>query len=487
VRDQRPFNTLLLTTAIGLLPLPLFAAEPPEAAPQPSAVLNRLMELNPHLAADDPRELPMKLRSLLQDEYGFFCGAADLFYVWCGEHCRDWLEQADGIVQLHGDFHIGNIGTYQAAGIPGRDVYFGVRDLDETVRGPVQLDLLRAMTGLRFVAAGNGLPDYDSITRPAARKLIATYVSTLQGQASLASVVGQSRRATALLAEARQGKMGRYLRAYYDQSQRTGFVPVRVKKKSGEVADFMEPVDDAKRKQIVNGLWSYFQSETASGASKRFRPADGGQFEAGVLALARWTRLDSGAGQGLTEYLVLLDRTLIHGDIHVILQLTDAPAPAAARAGVLPSSSGPARARGITTAYRQFQLPTMWFVGAVEIEGQGFLLKSKDPWRKEPSPRDFSTSDSLVEAAELLGAVLGSAHRRGLADPAGEARTIGGLLADLETTLLLRSAEAEAYLREQFRLLRADPVAQGYLELADGFIEQRAEGHAPKPRRRARK
>ena len=83
--------------------------------------------------------------------------------------------------------------------------------------------------------------------------------------------------------------------------------------------------------------------------------------------------------------------------------------------------------------------------------------------------------------------MLGSAHRRGLADPAGDARTIGGLLADLETTLLLRSAEAEAYLREQFRLLRADPVAQGYLELADGFVEQRAEGRAPKPRRRSRK
>ena len=123
MQDAGWFYRFVLTLVLALGPLAPLAAEAQDAtSPQPSAVLAQLMELNPHLATDDPRELPMKLRGLLRGEAEFFEGTADLFYLWCARHCSDWLEQTEGMVPLHGDAHLGNIGTYQAVGKMGRDI-----------------------------------------------------------------------------------------------------------------------------------------------------------------------------------------------------------------------------------------------------------------------------------------------------------------------------------------------------------------------------
>ena len=68
----------------------------------------------------------------------------------CG---RAWLADRDAYVTQQGDQHLGNIGTYLAAGEFGT-LGFGMVDFDDSQTLPFQFELLQGVISLRLAAEG---------------------------------------------------------------------------------------------------------------------------------------------------------------------------------------------------------------------------------------------------------------------------------------------------------------------------------------------
>ncbi len=81
------FDVSATVLVISLLACAAVRAQDPNSSE--ADVLGRIKMLNPHLSVHDPRELPMKLRAVLQDEYTFSRGTADSFYAYCRKHCPE--------------------------------------------------------------------------------------------------------------------------------------------------------------------------------------------------------------------------------------------------------------------------------------------------------------------------------------------------------------------------------------------------------------
>ena len=281
-------------------------AGPPERDGSPSLApptgLLRISELNPDLATDDPRELPMKVRSLLRDEHQFFRGTADLFYAWCGQHCRDWLDGDTGWVRLHGDVHIGNVGTYPIT--PDGRTSFGVVDLDESVVGPFQFDLLRAMTSVVFAARHNGQQLSPAQARQAATSMCTAYVEALRGRAEPASLPDCQPIVGKLLKEAAAGQLADTFEDYCRARPAPEFKPFRQSKK-GRLKDLMEPVSTEERRGLVDAFRRFLSDAAERGQANPY--GDPTALTAAVHDVVRWTRLDSAGSQGLHKYLMLVD------------------------------------------------------------------------------------------------------------------------------------------------------------------------------------
>src|SRR5205814_6023112 len=92
--------------------------------------------------------------ALSADESNFWRGSRDLYFAWCGEHAKDWLEDKGAYLLNHGDLHPGNIGKYATEGKLGETAP-GMVDFDETARLPFQIELLQGLISLRLVAREN--------------------------------------------------------------------------------------------------------------------------------------------------------------------------------------------------------------------------------------------------------------------------------------------------------------------------------------------
>jgi uncharacterized protein (DUF2252 family) len=442
---------------------PIAARRSPPAA---TGTLHRVRELNPHLAADDPRALPMKLRSLLRDEYRFFRGSAGLFYAWCAINCRDWLKPESDWVRLHGDPHIGNIGTYptQCDGSPR----WGVVDLDESVVGPFQLDLLRAMTAIQSAAIRQERPLSPAESHRAAQALCEAYVEALRGRCQAADLPSRQPIVATLLEKARSGRLTDTTSDYCRPETPPCFRRSR-SSKNGDLKDVMKPATEEERRHLVEALWQFVANDTGPvGQTNPYTTPD--MLNAAVHDVVRWARVGSSGSQGLRKYLVLMD-WVCGGQRHeLIVQFKEEPAPAAVRAGLLPATPGADRGREVANAYVCLQSPPMWFVGHASIGDRSFLIKTKNPWTHEPDPDDFDGPDRL---ADLLGSTLGAAHRTatlrdGRTDDhihrmASGAKTLAPDLAN-------RSLRVTRYLQAEYYCLSANPRARELAAQADQFL-----------------
>jgi uncharacterized protein (DUF2252 family) len=82
-------------------------------------------------------------------------------------------------VQLCGDAHLANFGTYAS---PERNLVFDINDFDETLRGPFEWDLKRLVASFEIAARANGFDPRDS-----ASIVSATVISYCTTMAELAS------------------------------------------------------------------------------------------------------------------------------------------------------------------------------------------------------------------------------------------------------------------------------------------------------------
>ena len=436
-------------------------------------VLTRVIAENKNLAPADPRELAMKIRSLLRDEYTFFRGAAAAFYRSTIPIAKDWVVDETGWVLLHGDIHIGNVGTYQGPGEAGRDIRFGVVDLDETVEGPFQFDLLRALTAVRFAAPLTGNQTFPEVE--AAQILCDGYARTLSGEEGYSHLISRNAAAVALLRKAGKNDARKYVSRYAELKSPPRFRTTRIK--DGQVKDILESVKGPDRESVIEAIWTYLDAGCDRKSREQFRFQNFDELRSGVLDVARWTRLESSGSQGVHKYLALLDMPLTGNDSPMILELKEQPVPSLATVEMLRSAMGPERAKEVAAAYGQMLKPPPRLIGFTRIGDRGFLVRTKDPWNEDLEPADFDVdqkANGAVQAAALLGEVLGLAHRNALLQ-SNRGQRIPAIL-DLVTTLppLLRdrSKVIEESLRQEYRTLLADPKAQELAAHAEGYINR---------------
>ncbi len=446
--------------------------------------LAEIIRLNPHLSHDNPLQLPMKVRGLLEDEYKFFRGTADLFYDFCRTACRDWADDPTTRVSLHGDLHLGNLGTYRAVGDQDVALSFAVVDLDETVSGDFRLDLLRALTSLRAMAGAHVVQMSDKQWREVAGLLVTGYRDGLS-VTEPRSPYSRHKPVKKLLDKAKDGSAKEYLARYVSTGPLRRFLPLRLK--DGRPADLMRPVTLERRQELIDALWMGLSPGTNRILPARLRFLSRADLQQAVLDVVEWTRLDSSGSQGLHKYLVLLDRSATQqlsaggpdADL-VIIQLKEQPCPAATRVGLLAAEPGPSRAEEVADAYRRLVEPDRWLVSSLAMGNRGFVVLAKDAWGEEFSGKPFASLDGLRDAARILGEAAGRAHRDGVTFSSNGQQRLESLLATaderLAEVLCTRSEEAAEYLRRLFLELRADPKARALAEKADRAIQEAARG-----------
>lgn len=441
-----------------------------DVAPKYQSTLGQIKSLNPHLTQDDPRALPMKVRSLLVGPYNFFRGTADLYYDWCNRHAEDWLRDASALVTLHGDVHIGNVGTFLTGRRDTTELGFGLVDFDEAVRGPFQLDLLRALAALRFAADERNIDieDWNKV----ADDLLAAYAHGAREGVSIKKLAKQNPAVADLLAKARESNHADYVAQFCDPANPTRFRAVRFKK--DRPSDLLEPVDAATREKLVNAFCQYAdqppQRDSLNLGDKTAR-------RTAVLDVARWTRLESSGSQGVPKYLVLLNAPAVEPHHPIMIELKSEPAPAATRAASIGNSVGPTRAQFVAESFRRALAPPPWLVGWTNSDETGFLVRPKNPWNEELSHKDLKKQKHVHESAAILGAVIGAAHGNSLDSPAQRealAKRVDSESAQLAATLVTRSLAIQQDLEHAYENLAADPAAIQQKKRAEDFIESSA-------------
>ena len=436
-------------------------------------VLAKIAGLHAHLSREKATELPMKMRSLLSGEFQFYRGSADLYYDWCAKHASDWADDKAAYLTLHGDVHVGNIGTLRTIGPGGTAIGFGLVDLDETVEGPFQLDLLRGAVSLRFAARDHDSPLADESWHRVVAAMCDAYAEAIGGKVSVARLEAEHKSVRALMDEASSGKPWKHARKYLIKKSDDKFARVRFKKK--KPSDIMDPVDANTRSEVIGALWDARDLRNkrlvnAIGLSDRDR------LDAAVRDVARWTRLGSAGSQGLNKFLVLLDRKVIGEHGPFIIELKEEPAPAAERTGYLAASKGgKTRARDVVEGHEKLWTQPPWCVGYSAIGDKGLLVRSKGPWAEELDEDDFNGMAGAMRAAKVIGSAVGLAHRAGLRSATGNnqavVQTIQDRLAKAAEEIEQRGKLLDDHLRAEFTNLKNDPRAAKLVQQADAYIE----------------
>lgn len=465
-------------TAIGSV---LAVIAPPQLGKENlDSPLDRIRSLNPHLV--DETGIPnfsLKIHSLSDGPYKFFRGTADLYYVWCCEHCADWLapnRSADAL--LHGDVHPGNTGTYVAFPIDGQPrLAYSLVDFDEAFLGPFELDLLRAATSLRFAADENKLLLTDEQWRRIIDALIAGYrdswrdvdpvnLSGREGALATADrAVSSNSLVTRLLAKANSEDAAKYVTKYAKGDPPSQFKKRRGKKKKPK--DIMVRVSDEERAKVIAAFERAFDpNKREAGSFDRSSDA----IDAKVLDVCRWVRVGSSGSQGLRKYLVLLEPPEGPNGRPSIFQLKHEPSPAGIRAGIAKSESKNDRSRYVAEAYSSLQLRPRRFVSWTTIDGMQYLVKPKDSFGKEPDTDDLFDFESIRSAADLIGRLVGIAHAKSKIKEEVTKLKKAIERKELPDEIMVRSAAVFDRFRRDYFAFKSDRRTRTHVEFAERWL-----------------
>jgi uncharacterized protein (DUF2252 family) len=112
-----------------------------------------------------PELLPIKYARMSSSPFAFFRGAVAIMAADLGR-----LPHSDLHVQLCGDAHVQNLGSFAA---PDGKLIFDLNDFDETIRGPWEWDLKRMATSI--ILAGREAGQKRAIRRAAVEACVESY------------------------------------------------------------------------------------------------------------------------------------------------------------------------------------------------------------------------------------------------------------------------------------------------------------------------
>ena len=453
----------LVTTAL-LLVAPSFAAA------QTTRPLDALRDAYaPYLDADAPTGWPMKVRSLAEGDYKFWRGSKDLFFRWTRENCKDWLADLAAYVASHGDVHLGNVGSYAAAG-DWHDVSFGLVDFDESARLPFQLDLLECLVTLRLVAAENKLDVGDAEWRRMSATLLDDYATAFAGGEKAGDLLADVKPVAKLVKKAGKGE---YAEEVEKLTENGHFRPA-IFAKDGGAKDLLSPLDAAESEALVEALAAALAEDGGQPALRaRFRIHSAGELSSSLKDAAKRTRVGSSGSQGLGKYFLLLDRPLADYDGDVVIYLKQQIPAAAERQGVVerdPRTPG-RRCAELAAALSD---PSPYLNGWCDAaDGRSFLVSFKEPWGDELDPDDVKTLADLKQTARVLAVAVGAAHAhadRLQPTPNPSAHAAGRSADELSNQLADRSAAYAAKVRADFEDLRHDPRTAELVKRAESAL-----------------
>lgn len=389
-----------LTCTLALLTLPLSA---PAADEGHAAAYDQLLaSYGPFVSQTDPTGWAMKVQSVASDPYKFWRGTKDLFFRWSIDTCSDWYADRASYVPSHGDLHLGNIGAYFAG--DWGNLAFGMVDFDDGAELPYQLELLSGVITLELIAQTNGIALDDSSRAVLTRSLIDEYMRSIQSDQNATQRLAEHPAVTKLLRKA-----GReYAPSLREFTEGQRIVKV-IRTGKGEVKDLFLPANDRKR-DIARALNEARLRDDGMLRSTRYRTVQ--QWEGAIKWVALRTRLGSSGSQGLEKIFVLVERPFPGRDHDGVFYFKQQIAPAAERAGAIPSD-WTTRSPGERTVHlmRQMTDPVPAICSWADIAGKSYWISLREPWSDELEFDNIKTYEQLLDAARLWAIVAGGANR----------------------------------------------------------------------------
>lgn len=409
----------------------------------------------PHVDLDDPVGFSAKIASMSADRYAFWDGSRVPFLEWCEAHAPDWLAEGQPRVLSPGRVGLESVGAYATNDEQGRRGHeVGLIDHDDSARLPPQVDLLQALVALRLAADRNGVP----VDEPRRRELTAALVDAYRRSyaAPHGSPVpreGQSLRQTLLsrAASAEERMLERYVRG--------GRFRPEVESRPGRPPERLFPA--AQRSQEVAAALGHTLRRSHT-MRRAFRPA---LLRDGRISVKDVARRAGGDG-GLKEYLVLLDRPLRGVDHDVIVRLRRQIPAAAERQGLWrdPRLYTPAR-RAVEDATASLT-PWPYVIGWCQLGDGHYQITLAEPEERRLVAADVPTFESLLDAATLLGHLLGRTHRTGQDTPS----LPSSFSADSVNQLLARADQFIAHHDGLYGDFRADDRVREHVERHDRIV-----------------
>jgi uncharacterized protein (DUF2252 family) len=428
------------------------------AAEGPLEVLQRTY--GPYLDNNDTLAMPMKLRALVTDEYGLWRGGKDLFFNWCRTHCREWLADTDATMTLHGDQHLGNIGTYLVDQRRG-ELAFGMVDFDDSHRMPFMFELLQGVVTIRLSARESQINLSNDQVRALVGQMLEDYRAAARSDQTATQLLKNQPLVAKLLTGPPKRDFAQEIKRY---ATRDGKLVERVVTKKGMVKEILRPAAQMAE-PMARGIAQALAH--SPDMAKRFNYADERAIRAGILDVALRTHVGSAGSQGLTKYFVLMFRPLVGVESNVVLYVKqEVPSPAE-RVGMIPKDP---RDPGQRCAEDMDELcrPRPVFNSWCRIGDQSYWVTIREPWTNELDPEDIKNVKELEAAARIWAVASGATHQH----PRQSAAIDRRVNAKLAGQLVQLSDDYLRQLDADLKALRADKRVQEMVRSADQRISE---------------
>jgi len=402
------------------------------AGVEPRRLAQRQLELDRERTQRFPALFERKLARMKASPLAFLRGAAPLFYELLAAE-PDLASGPDGHGFIQGDAHLENFGAYspavhEAGAWKKGHATFQLNDFDEATRGAWRWDVLRLTTSL--VLSGRELGQSGPDVLALCELLLKSHAAAVFSDAPLPATP----RAVAELVEKVDGRSHKKL--LDDRTEDAGVARHFVRgERYGEAPE-------AAVRAVPEALRLFAERTAGKGGPKpeqleildvAFRIAGTGSL--GSLRLAVLTRGKGGDdGSWLFD---LKEQTRCSVDI------------------LAPRSPSASRAAEVEEAFRSCVESPPRMLGTSRLGEQEVLVRRLTPQEDKLSLNRLKPGE-LASVASYLGALLGTAHRRGRSAvfPAWTARDLGGIL---ERAVTLAGVHEATYL--QLCLLTQSGVA----------------------------
>jgi len=366
-------------------------------SPHPLLCAERQLARDRAATSAFPTLFPRKVLRMTASPLGYLRGAAALFYELLAEH-PELARGPEGQGWLVGDAHLENFGAFRTEDGRGEEkVVFDVNDFDEAIQGPFRWDVVRLLTSVILGGREIGSDGMQSVRLCSA--ILEGYVPALCEEPA----TRQSPQAVRRLLEKVERRTHKDLldrrtvrtptgRRFLRGDRYQDLPPDLVNKAHAAFARYVERLDPAHTQSR-----DHFLVEDVA-----FRIAGTGSL--GVLRIAVLTR-----GKGEPDNRWIFDmkaQGVPAGQALLDVQPGSPPAP--------PNSAGDSPADRVLRATRACLAHPPRMLGTTELDDYSLFVRRLLPQEDKLDLTRLQPAE-LPELARHLGALLGSAHRRGAA------------------------------------------------------------------------